>query len=192
MSDWEKRYAEARVRCRGSTGKLKKWKWRAIKLYAGPIKEISRVIDVGCGDGRFWTWQPKPQEYHGIDVSPSALNGLMRVISKARKYNQSSAELVPHITAPVVLCIDLIFHIMTEADVVATLTNLTRYSTDLIFIYTWVKSPAPFDESFQAYYSMGDYDSLFTARGFELRHLARSPLDPIGGMYIYKKVGLLK
>ncbi len=186
MNDWEKRYAEGRVRCRGSMGKLKNWKWRQIRLYAGDMGG-AHVIDVGCGDARFWTWKQKPKTYHGIDISASALASLIKVLPMARVSNVSSTVQVPNITAPVVLCIDLIFHLMTEAEVVATLTNLTKYSTEWIFVYTWVNNPAPFDESFQAFYPMVRYDDLFEAQGFGLRHLARTPLDPIGGMYVFKK-----
>jgi hypothetical protein len=189
--NWEKRYREGRVRCKGSQGPHKRFKHQIIDLYAGPIAHAS-VIDVGCGDARFWTWKKKPKAYAGIDVSLSALTRLMRIIPGARVYNVSSAELVPGLEAEVVLCLDLIFHLMDAQTVQATITNLTKYSSKWIFIYTWVDDPSPFDDSFQAYWPMGAFDSLFERAGFELRHLARSPHDPIGGMYVYSKVGLLK
>jgi hypothetical protein len=148
----------------------------------------THVIDVGCGDARFWAWKQKPKTYAGVDISATALTRAMRVLPMARVYNVSSAEFIPDLTpVPVVLCLDLIFHLMDRDTVEATLTNLTRYSTDFIFIYTWVKDPSPYDETFQKYWDMDDFKRIFSDGGFNLHHLARSKHDRIGGMYVYRK-----
>lgn len=191
MSDWDRRYREGRVRCRGSTGPLKRWKHRTIETYVGPIAEAS-VIDVGCGDARFWTWTKKPRHYAGIDGSLTAITKAMRVLPNARMYNVDAGEFIPSLVAPVVLAIDLVFHLMDRPTVEATLTNLTRYSTGVILVYTWVNSPGPYDESFQCYWNMDDFEEIFTEDNFKRVALARNKHDRIGGMYVYKKVGLLK
>jgi ubiquinone/menaquinone biosynthesis C-methylase UbiE len=127
MEYWEERYRKGGISGEGSLGEYRKWKWEIIDRYA---KRIDDVIDVGCGDLSFWEGRDLPNHYVGIDISNT-------VIERNRKsrpnltFLRSPAEDYLNIgTARIVLCLDVLFHIMDDSNYERILTNLTRYSND--------------------------------------------------------------
>ena len=139
---WERHYVRGGVSGEGSLGKNREWKWSIINLYA---KEFDDVIDVGCGDLRFWepreTSLPNRFRYLGLDISPT-------VIQRNRTSHPSwsfracdAATPIPGVNGKIVLCLDLLFHIMDDASYLHILENLCRYSHEWIFVFTWCRNP---------------------------------------------------
>jgi hypothetical protein len=212
MSYWETRYKLGGTSGPGSIGKLQKWKWSVIEKY---VQEIVSVIDVGCGDLSFWKGRPIPLSYYGIDISKTIVErnsetyGPRFICSSADKY-------VALPKAELVLCLDVLFHIIDEDAFVGILQNLTRYSSSWIFVYTWAQNPfeslkmrlklsamsvskgrlldalkrigdKSSDGLYEKYRDFRRYFSLFEEAGFSLRCQANDSLDKIGTMYIFQK-----
>lgn len=91
--------------------------------------------------------------------------------------------------APVVLCIDLLFHIMDDMAFIESLKNLCYYSEDLIFIHTWKCNPfkgSTSDGVYQKYRPLEDYFGIFMEWDFELIEEKLNP-NQIGCLYIFKQ-----
>ncbi len=96
---------------------------------------------------------------------------------------------IPSIRAPIVFCMDLLFHLMVDADYTDTLRNLCVYSEDLIFIHTWKYNPlAPrtTDGIYQKYRLLENQIHIFEEGGFDLVEEEVNP-NRIGYMYVFKK-----
>ena len=75
---WNKKYAEGGISGQGSIGKYRTWKWVKIREVIGNFRD---VIDVGCGDLRFWEHpiankilNKRRFKYLGIDISNEIIN----------------------------------------------------------------------------------------------------------------------
>ena len=166
---------------------------------------LSKVIDVGCGDLIFWraeslrlahpqSWHThgimRTEEYMGIDISETvitrnrghAVRGWSFIISPAHILNQG-------LGAPVVFCMDLLFHIMDDMAFIETLKNLCHYSEDLIFIHTWKYNPfkdSTSDGIYQKYRLLKAYFGIFVESGFTLMEERVNP-NRVGCMYVFKR-----
>jgi hypothetical protein len=145
-SSAEYSYWENHYKCRGSSGEgsvgnNREWKWRTIMLYA---QEIDDVIDIGCGDLSFWEdckLAPKPSRYLGLDVSSTIIDRDRREYPD-RSFRVADARTpILGLKARIVLCLDLLFHIMDDDTFVRILENLCDYSLDWIFVFTWCRNP---------------------------------------------------
>jgi len=216
MGYWEDRYRKGGTSGEGSIGEYRKWKWEIIDKYA---KSINDVIDVGCGDLSFWEGRNFPNHYTGIDISQT-------IIERNRKARPnltflcSSAEDYLNIgTARIVFCLDVLFHIMEDSVYEKVLSNLTRYSSDWIFIFTWSKNPSSTfqtrpsvaknnmlqgriksalahicdnssDGIFQKYRRFDAYFAIFEKAGFELKAVEQNEqVSKYGSMYVFEKSG---
>lgn len=138
MNYWEKLYSLGGTSGEGSIGALREWKWQVLEKSGA---DLNNVIDAGCGDLSFWEGRGCKQ-YFGIEQSETVFmeNGITRpdmpcvCIDAAKLYNVDSP-------APTVLCLDVLFHVMDGQDYISILKNLSRYSSDYIFIYTWWRNP---------------------------------------------------
>lgn len=185
MEYWDRRYARGGNSGDGSIGRYRKWKWGIIHRYA---PDLTNVVDIGCGDLRFWG-DVIPKQYVGVDISEIVIT--KNTLRHPRNnFITSPAEItIPGIQAPTVLCLDLLFHIMDDTAYTQILGNLCRYSTDLIFIFTWQKSPwkdRTTDNRYQIFRPLEDQLSLFKENGFTLTGRSACPDDP-GAMYVFKK-----
>jgi hypothetical protein len=204
---WDRRYAAGGTSGLGSVGTLRDWKHQVILSYAGTP---ASVIDVGCGDLSFWHGCP-PESYTGIDLSTVIIARNQRRYPD-RRWICSPGSVRPPVTAPVVLCLDLLFHLLDETEYRRTLETLCACSERWIFIYTWHTNPIPairwqirvdhlrhlrlraFAASFWDLTSDHVYEQfrnlrtdlpLFTAAGFDLDRFV--PYDQVGGMYVFRK-----
>jgi hypothetical protein len=134
---WENRYFRGGTSGVGSIGFNREWKWLIITSF---LPRINHVIDVGCGDLSFWEGKDC-LDYIGIDISET-------VVAKNRKkkpewifYVSPAENFIQGIKRSCVFCFDLLFHIMNTDTFIKILNNICHYSTDYIFIYTWIENP---------------------------------------------------
>jgi hypothetical protein len=182
---WESRYAEGGNSGAGSTGIFRKWKWDTIFRYT---PDLAQVIDIGCGDLRFWE-NKQLTEYIGIDKSKTIIDRNAVNHPQAKFIHSPAENYIPDLQAPTVLCIDLLFHIMNDTAYLQILENLCKYSTDLVFIYTWQTNPwrdKTTDGKYQTYRPLENYFHIFEESGFNLVERVPCHFD-IGAMYVFQR-----
>lgn len=204
---WDTRYKRGDSSGFGSVGKLREFKWDIINKYAGNVNE---VIDVGCGDLSFWEGR-NCSKYSGIDISPTIIDRNKK-IRKNWKFICSPADVKIDISSNIVLCLDVLFHIMDDDIYLKILNNLMSYSNNLVFIYTWKINPflninhlknrfinlllkenelndkRLVKIKYQKYRKFSNYFLFFEQNGFELISIENdNSLDKIGAMYIFQK-----
>lgn len=191
MSDyWEKRYAAGGNSGNGSIGELRDWKWGIIKKYVDPIHD---VIDVGCGDMSFWENERVPNGYIGIDGSYSVIQKNREKYPNAT-FHYGNAEFAIHDTAPVVFCFDMLFHVMEDTEYSEILYNLGKYTTEILFIYTWISNPikkfyffsADRDE-YERFHDPNEMCRILKSLGFFHPVVFTSKLDAVGAMFVFRK-----
>lgn len=211
MSDprkyWDERYAAGGTSGAGSIGALRDWKHQIIRSYAGTP---ASVIDIGCGDLSFWHGNP-PVTYTGIDISSVIIARNQRRYPEHR-WICAPGSARPPVSAPVVLCLDMLFHILDETEYRRTLETICACSERWIFAYTWYANPIPAllwrirwellrafrirgmiatffdpssDQTYETYRPFREYLPIFEAAGFDLVRFA--PYDESGGMYVFRK-----
>jgi len=138
---WEARYASGGDSGKCSVGPLKAWRWKIVKKHVS-IKGES-VLDVGCGDLRFWEGI-NHEHYTGIDISSV-------IIAKNRKTRPKWCFICADaasdwlaLEADVVFCFEMLFHIMTDESLIAILQNLNKWTRKTLFVSCWSKRPDPF------------------------------------------------
>jgi hypothetical protein len=157
-SYWQNHYERGGSSGEGSVGKNREWKWRTITLYA---QEIDDVIDIGCGDLTFWEdckLAPKPSHYLGLDVSSTIIDHDQRKYPDRSFCVADAKTLIPGLNARIVLCLDLLFHIMDDDKFLRIIENLCHYSLAWIFVFTWCRNPFDLRWRLQVL-----YDKLATA-----------------------------
>jgi hypothetical protein len=209
---WQVRYRDGGTSGKGSIGQLRDWKYRVIEHYAGNIDD---VIDVGCGDLTFWE-NRDCEKYTGIDISDYIIKK-NQIIRPGWNFIQSNSAEYHPIGGRIVICFDHLFHILDEETFNAILNNLTQYSQEWIFIYTWNKNPFKSipacqiiffklilkckfkdayrflfsdnstDYSYQKYRCFLLYLPIFERQGFSLIGEMKKENDLIGSMYILRK-----
>jgi ubiquinone/menaquinone biosynthesis C-methylase UbiE len=134
---WDKRYSSGGKSGIGSIGVERKWKWNTIDSY---VETLDDVLDVGCGDISFWE-NRDCEKYIGIDISET-------IIQKNRLERpdwtficKNAKNRIENLSKDVVLCLDVLFHIMNDTQYREILENLCYYSQKYIIIHTWHKNP---------------------------------------------------
>jgi len=187
---WETRYSLGYDSGEGSAGVEADWKWKMIIEF---MPRITSVIDVGCGDLRFWKAGPKPDRYVGIDISETIIEKNRRIPERNHKFFCAPAEKrIYGLKAPFVFCIDLLFHIMDDNRYEAILENLCHYSSRFIFIHTWIdnffgdRDRGPFtDGKHMTFRRFEDYFPIFDRNGFSNPLIKRNP-NGIGALYLFQ------
>jgi hypothetical protein len=201
---WEEHYLDGGASGEGDIRESSLWKMGYLIVY-GINSDVS-IIDVGCGDMKFWDVYPIPfKKFIGIDISPTIIIRNRRVYSQYEFHNVNSTNHLD-ISADFVTCFDVLFHIMDEDDYIRTLLNLVSYANKKIFIYTWAKNPfdsfinkliirKPFkknvvtDDKFQYYRDFKLYSSKYIeSNGFKLEDILTHRKWPYGALYVYEKV----
>jgi len=152
---WDQRYAEGGDSGWCSVGKLREWRHKIVSKNTS-LKNKS-ILDVGCGDLRFWQGF-KHQDYTGLDISSVIItkNFNNRPEWKFLCVDASKVELTRKYD--VVFCFEMLFHIMSEEAFIGILKNLNRWTGEMLFISCWSKRPDPFvHEHYQAHYQLEDY-----------------------------------
>lgn len=193
-SIWNERYSNRKVKSRNVFNKTIRWIWQIINHYAEQDIEKG-CIDVGCGDHSFWKyflwWYRSCDNYIGIDISDvQTKDNAKRFQKDERKIfvAGNSAILLRGLKRKVVLCIDLLFHVLDDDEYEKTIINLCEYSEKWIILTNWHKDPINYNREYQKYRNFNDYQHIFTDYGFELLKTFKVPSNDIGSIYIYKKV----
>jgi len=189
---WETRYSLGYDSGEGSAGEGRDWKWKMITEFA---PRITSVIDVGCGDLRFW--KGEPIKYVGIDISKTIIERHRKIPRKNWKFIRAPAEKrIEDLEAPFVFCMDLLFHIMDDDKYETILENLCYYSSRFIIIHTWInncfgdRNEGPFTDpegQYMTFRRFEDYFPIFDKRGFSNPQIRRNP-NGIGALYFFQKL----
>jgi len=194
---WNKKYSEGGISGKGSIGKYRNWKWGMINQVIGVFNS---VIDVGCGDLSFWKHpialrigKQKDFRYTGIDISEFIINKHKVFAPRYNFICSGSHNLESIDKAQVVLCLDLLFHIMDDFRFELTLNNLCEYSDEWIVIYTWHKNPFELqgvvtDEISQFFRPLNEYNYVFYSNEFDLHKKLIVPFDEFGMLYFFRKL----
>lgn len=181
---WNERYFNGQISGKGSVGKYRKWKWGAIEGIVN-LKEKS-VLDVGCGDLNFIR-KKKFAFYLGLDISDVA-------IKKNQKKRPDLNFFVKDVTNridfempfDVVLCMDLLFHIMTEQGFKNLLSNLNRWTGEFLFVVNWSKNPLPYlHDDYQYFRDLTKY--LDHLPDLQMLDAFVCPFDPYNMIYVFRR-----
>jgi hypothetical protein len=182
---WNHRYASGLTSGQGSVGRLRDFKWKIINKH---IPHLDNVIDVGCGDLRFWD-AISCANYTGIDISDIVIERDKIVRSNWKFICSPAEDLIRGLQDENVICLDMLFHIMNEDTFVKILNNLCAYSRTNIFIYNWIRNP--FDNKvsdgiYQYFRTLSSYGDIFAKHNFGIVDVQCAP-DTLGGMYLFEK-----
>jgi len=134
---WDQRYIDDGTSGAGSIGDYRDFKWSIIDKH---VSYLQSVVDVGCGDISFWE-NRDCENYTGIDFSKTIVER-NRILRPDWEFICSNAETrIEKLSKNTVFCFDVLFHIMNDKTYLKTLENLTEYSRNHIFIYTWINNP---------------------------------------------------
>jgi hypothetical protein len=208
---WDDHYARGGTSGDGSVGEHREWKWSVVKQYT---VQVDDVVDVACGDLSFWAGRDC-MRYTGIDISST-------IIERNRKIHPRWQFILANAADPqqakgrIVFCFDLLFHIMDDNIYTGILQNLTQYSAEWIFIFTWKKNHLTYwktrvregyihlrklqplkaarilwgtttDYRYQTYRDFNQYVPLFESAGFDLHAVHDDSPNPWGAMYVFRK-----
>jgi hypothetical protein len=208
--DWNEHYKTG-----GQSGdpeeyiKSRCWKHDVIERYCNLSTDT--IIDIGCGDLQFWNHK-LPNNYLGVDISPVIIKRNSEMHSQA-KFIVSSASDKLNISADVVICFDMLWHIIDDIDYIKILQNIKSYSNKYIIIYTWNKNvfdKGPFyrlfatavrykqtkvldfsqtdnDGGYQKYRDFLNIATPIFSPDFDLVNKHTNPNCDVGTMYIFKK-----
>jgi len=191
---WNKRYLNGNLYNKGTLlDYTTRYMWDIINNFA---KDDIRkeCIDVGCGDLSFWRYKLffyRPcEKYIGIDISDFIMKKNWKRFRKHknRRFILASSDVfLSELSSKVVLCSDLLFHIMDDDTYIQTIVNLCRYSKKWIIITNWYKEPIPYNKTFQKYRDFKKYQYIFEEYGFVLIRSFKVPSNDTGKIYVYKK-----
>ena len=193
---WNEKYAKGEISGQGSIGIYRNWKWNKIRKVVG--LDINSLIDVGCGDLRFWNHPAAKRvlkkrifKYIGIDISSEIIE------RNAKKYPNlkfvcSPAHLeINRVRSEIVFVLDLLFHIMDKGEFELIIENCCRYTNNFLVIYSWCRNPFGLglvsDGVSQYYRNLEDYRHIFNRNDLALIREYKVPYDPYGKMYFYKR-----
>jgi len=178
---WNTRYQQGKSSGAGSIGLLGAWKYTQLTELV-PI-DTTFILDYGCGDLSFWeTNQGLPPYYVGYDASAVIIQK-----NKSKYPTKNFITTKPLIRADVVVCFDVLFHIMTEQSFITILHELTHLAREYLLIYTWKINPlAPrIKDNYQYFRPLEHYMTYL--QPLQLVSVTQSPFDSIGALYIFKR-----
>jgi hypothetical protein len=123
--------------------------------------------------------------YTGIDFSATVLANDRR-LRPDWTFICADASDPLDIRGQVVLCMDMLFHVMDEAKLESILRNLAKWTVEYLFVYNWWQSPfgeSTTDGKYQVFRPLLRYSSLLAPLELieEMRH------DEIGALYVFRK-----
>ena len=131
---WKKRYQSGGTSGAGSYGRLAQFKAEVINEFVRD-KQISSVIEYGCGDGNQLGLSEYPS-YIGFDVSPDAITQCRNKFANDGSKSFKLISAYANETAQLTLSLDVIYH-LTEDEVFNTyMKQLLDSSTRFSIIYS--------------------------------------------------------
>jgi SAM-dependent methyltransferase len=129
---WDARYRGGGASGAGSLGRLARFKAGVINRFVQD-NAIDSLIDLGCGDGSQLALLEPPENYIGVDVSPTALARCAARFPNRRfvPYEQSGSLPLADLT----LSLDVIYHLVEDAVFVAMMQRLFALAKRFVLIY---------------------------------------------------------
>lgn len=196
--DWEEHYKNG-----GQSGdpldyaKSREWKLELLSRHYTMDKDS--IIDVACGDLQFWSGKP-PLNYTGVDISSTIIDRHKRMFTD-RNFICSDAGTLLNIKADVVICFDMLWHIIDDNEYVKVLENIKRYSDKYIFIFTWNSNPLSIISyimewlvrsggrtKYQKYRNYRAISDPIFIPNFKLIEVHTNDVWKFGSMYVYERV----
>jgi hypothetical protein len=138
---WEKRYSVGGNSGRGSYGELAKYKADILNHFIQE-KNISSVMEFGCGDGNQLTLASYPL-YTGLDVSATAIQTCIQKFSADTTksfYLYDSKAFQDHaqrFRSTLCLSLDVVYHLIEWEVYEAYLHDLFETAEKYVIIYAW-------------------------------------------------------
>lgn len=98
---------------------------RKVEWLASTCEELRTITEVGCGDfnfGKHLTDRYPRAIYTGLDIAQSVIHNNKQLYGSWRKEFFSRFEVIP--PADLLLCVDVLFHISSDAEYHAMLSRL--------------------------------------------------------------------
>lgn len=182
-SYWNERYRQGGDSGKGSYDELAAYKAE----YLNSILEkygVHRVVEFGCGDGNQLGMIRYP-EYLGFDIAPAAVERCRE--RYARDDAKRFEVYVPgqldrqSVGAPdMVVCLDVLYHIVDEADLTLTLDDIFGLGARVVVLYTALR---PLDDLTDATLHIRDWDILERLKRYPSYAVADRPPHPYGDTY---------
>lgn len=147
---WENRYRNNGNSGNGSYGIKAEYKAAIINQFVEE-KNISTVIELGCGDGNQLK-QFHFTEYIGLDVSSTVIQKCKEIFKEdtSKKFflyesalRQVQADIPKNFISDLALSLDVIYHLVEDEIFVSYMKNLFSLSSKYVIIYGWnVEEPA--------------------------------------------------
>lgn len=142
---WEKRYRSGGNSGSGSYGALADFKADVVNEFI-KTNSIESTIDFGCGDGNQISLIDC-RNYVGLDVSETAVKICKEKFNNDpnKRFflcNASDYEDLDIGEADLVLCLDVLYHIIDENDFVKTLDAIFRLSKKYVILYAILHEPS--------------------------------------------------
>lgn len=144
---WNSRYREGGTSGYGSYGKLAELKAQIINTF---IKEnnIHSIIEFGCGDGNQLKYMEYPK-YFGMDVSEKSISMCLDMFhdDSTKSFMVYSPRYFRNnkiLSCDLVVCLDVLYHIIDECDFVKTLDDIFSCSTRYIILYSNLHEYEPY------------------------------------------------
>lgn len=128
---WETRYRDGGDSGAGSAGRLLAFKAAFINAFFAD-NAIDDVLDLGCGDGRLLSSLRVPR-YIGVDVSSTALACCVMRFPQHRFVPYVSLDATA--TADVAISIDVLFHLVEDAEFARYIQTLFAHARRFVLIY---------------------------------------------------------
>ncbi len=138
-SYWENNYQTGGTSGSGSYGVLAEFKASVINAYLEE-KGITTVMEFGCGDGNQLSYMAY-KEYLGLDIAKSAID-LCKAQYGADEhksflwYQPGYLMNKSFITAELVVCLDVLYHIVEDGDFIQTLDDIFSCAGTAVILYT--------------------------------------------------------
>lgn len=132
-SYWIQRYAKGGNSGQGSHDKFAQFKAEIINRFVEE-KDITTVIEFGCGDGNQLLLADYPS-YVGYDISPQALAHCQTLFASDTTKSFRSMQTYAGETAELTLSLDVIYHLIEDAVFDAYMQNLFNAATRYVIIY---------------------------------------------------------
>ena len=139
---WNQRYSKGGNSGDGSYGVLAEFKAETINNFIEE-HDINSVIEFGCGDGNQLKYM-NYKKYLGFDVAKAAIDRC-RLIFKDLKDNKTKSFMIydpkyfinnDFIKADLVVCLDVLYHIIPDEEFIKTLQDIFSCSQKYVILYT--------------------------------------------------------
>jgi tetratricopeptide (TPR) repeat protein len=144
ISYWNDRYVNGGNSGSGSYGELAQFKADVINQFI-KSNNITSTIEFGCGDGNQLSLI-NYTDYTGFDISEAAVKICKKRYEKDSKkqffaYSPSDYKNLNIEQADLVVCLDVLYHIIDESDFINTLDAIFTSSKKYVILYTIIETP---------------------------------------------------